>query len=163
MDVVPRKVAVPLGIAAVVLCGAVAPIRWAQGNTAQAIFLGVLALISSGNLIGALRRQPAQPVAPAQASTSAPADRAPGSSTPEPAEDPRWHVETLADQLPDPADRRRVLRWFLAVAVACLAGVIACCVGAGVSGDLTFMAGAVMLAVPALVIFYGVGRNRVDL
>ncbi len=122
----------------------------------------MLALVSVAVLWSALRRTPIQPTPSATAEPSEPAQQ-PASSSALVVEDPRWHVETLSDHLPDGADRRRVLRWFIVVGIACLASVTACCVGAGVTGDLTFMALAVMLAVPTLVIFYAVARHRADL
>ena len=63
----PRRVVVPLSIAAVVLCGVVAPIQWAQGDTARALFLGVLALISLAGLWSTFRRPAAQPAPSAPA------------------------------------------------------------------------------------------------
>ena len=158
----PRRVVVPISIAAVVLCGVIAPIQWAQGNTARALFLGLLALTSLAGLWSALRRpapQPA-PTTPAQPAASAPE---PASSSAPTTEDPRWHAETLTDYLPDPADRRKVMRRFIAFGVVCLAGVIACCIGAAVTGDLSLIGFAVLLAVPVLVTIYAVARNRADL
>ncbi len=162
MNLVPRRVVVPISIAAVVLCGVLAPIQWAQGNTARALFLGVLALTSMAGLWSTLRRPATQPAPTTPAQPTEPVSEPVSSSTPM-SEDPRWHVETLTDQLPDPADRRKVRRWFIAFGVVCLAGVIACCVGAARTGDLSLIGFAVLLAVPVLVIAYGVGRNGFDL
>lgn len=167
MDIMPPRVTLGLAIAGLVLCGVVAPIQWAQGNTAGALVLGFFAVTSLLGGVSVLRRQRGRPAVetPVKSEreevalsvpTSAPAPASP-------AEDPRWHVTTPADILPDPADRRKVLWKFIGAGLLFLAGVVACCIGAGVTGDLTFMAFAVMLAVPVLVILYIVVRNRADL
>lgn len=157
MDIVPRRVALPIAIAAVVLCGVVAPIQWFEGNTTRALLLGLLAISSLLGLGSVLRRRDAQPAVSVQAKSAS-------KTSPSPAgENPRWHAETLADYLPDPADRRKVLRRFIGAGVLFLAGIVACCIGAGITGDLSFIGFAVLLAVPVLIILYAVMRNRADL
>lgn len=169
MNIVPPRIALGFAIAALVLCAVVAPIQWAQGNTAGAVVLGFFAVVSLLGGISVLRRQrgraavqaPAESereavTLPTPASAQAPAPGAPG-------QDPRWHAETLADHLPDPADRRRALRWFIVAGVVFLAGTVACCIGAAITGDLSLIGFAVLLAVPTLAMLYAVMRNRADL
>lgn len=158
MDIVPRRLALGLGIAALVLCGAVAPIQWAQGNTSGALVLAFFALVSAIGIVSAARRRPG-----AESGTSAqPRAAAPTSPAPV-ADDSRWHVETLADHVPDPAARRTVVRTLLAVGIACAVAMIAFLVGAGVSGELTLVAFAVLLAVPAGLLIFAALRNRAEL
>lgn len=165
MNIVPPRIALGFAVAGLVLCAVVAPIQWAQGNTTGAVVLGFFAVVSLLGGISVLRRQRRRAAieTPAESEREEAAVSAQAPAPALPAEDPRWHAETLADHLPDPTDRRKVLRWFIVAGVVSLAGTVACFIGAGVTGDRSFIGLAVPLIVVTLVILYAVMRNRADL